>query len=242
MTSIPSHTSRTTTDRVGLVVGLIMAVASAIIPNLDSGPAVSGEVQAAQTVQVDIPEESSSTAVEALISQLQVAPEGPREAYEREAFKHWVDADVDGCDTREEVLIEESLVPVTQGASCSVTAGEWLSEYDAVTFLAAGGLDIDHMVPLGEAWDSGASGWDSSRRQDYANDLDHPAALIAVSASSNRSKADRDPAEWRPPDAGYWCQYASDWVTVKVTWDLAADSDEVTALEELLVACGDESG
>jgi len=73
------------------------------------------------------------------------------EGYVREAFKHWVDADGDGCDTRKEVLIEESLIPATQEAGCSVSAGEWFSPYDATTFVAPGGLDIDHVVPLAEA-------------------------------------------------------------------------------------------
>lgn len=152
-----------------------------------------------------------------------------------------MDADGDGCDTREEVLIAESIVPATQGTGCAVT-GEWMSVYDLTTFVAPGGMDIDHMVPLGEAWDSDASSWDSARREAYANDLDHPEALIAVSASSNRSKGDRDPAEWKPPNVAYWCRYAFEWVTVKVGWGLSADSAEVEALQEMLVTCQDEVG
>jgi hypothetical protein len=242
MTPSGSNTDRTTTP-VGVLVGVVMAVASAIIPNLDSGDQVPAETPPAGTVTAEVPEEPTSTEVESLLAQLQVAPEGPREGYAREAFKHWVDGDGDGCDTREEILIEESLVPATtEAAGCSVTAGEWLSLYDTTTFTAPGGLDIDHMVPLGEAWDSGASEWDSTRREDYANDLSHPAALIAVSAGSNRSKSDRDPAEWQPPSVETWCQYASDWVTVKVAWELSADDAEVQALRELLVTCEDGSG
>jgi hypothetical protein len=227
----------------GLVVGLILAVASAIIPNLDSGSQVSGEAPPAQVRTAEAPQEPTTVEVETLLSRLEVAPEGPREGYAREAFKHWVDADGDACDTREEVLIEESLVPATTAeVGCSVSAGEWFSAYDATIFVAPGGLDIDHMVPLGEAWDSGASVWDSFRRQDYANDLDDPQALIAVSASTNRSKSDRDPAEWKPPNVEYWCTYASNWVTVKVTWGLSADEAEVQALQEMLVTCEDGSG
>ncbi len=241
MTPSGSNTKRATGNPAGLVVGLIMAVASAIIPNLDSDSPVPGGAQPALAITAE-PEGPTTTEVEALLNQLELAPEGPREGYVREAFKHWVDADRDGCDTRKEVLIEESLIPATQEAGCLVSAGEWFSPYDATTFVAPGGLDIDHVVPLGEAWDSGASGWDSSRRQDYANDLDHPEALIAVSAASNRSKSDRDPAEWKPPNVGYWCQYVSDWVTVKVTWELSSDAAEVQALEEMLVTCEDESG
>jgi hypothetical protein len=216
-----------------------MALASAVIPGLESG-SLPAEDTHLEAVRVEVPEPPATSEVEGLLDQLQVAPEGSRDGYERDAFKHWIDADGDGCDTRKEVLIEEALAPVSEGPACSVTEGEWFSVYDGIAFMAAGGLDIDHMVPLGEAWDSGASAWDSFRRQDYANDLDHPAALIGVSASSNRSKGDRDPTDWKPLDAGYWCQYAFDWATVKIAWDLSSDSDEVLALQEMLVTCEED--
>ena len=94
------------------------------------------------------------------------------------------------------------------------------------------------MVPLAEAHFSGAWQWSSSRKSSYANDLVHPEALTAVSASSNRSKGSRDPSEWRPPDRSVWCRYAVDWVTVKAAWGLSADRAEVRALEEMLDTCG----
>jgi hypothetical protein len=240
--NVPSPTSqRTAGNAAGIGLGLIMALASAVIPNLDSG--TQGEAPPTQVVATQAPEAATAAGVETLLGQLEVIPEGSREGYSREAFRHWVDADGDGCDTREEVLIEQSLVPATtEETGCTITAGEWFSPYDALTFVAPGGLDIDHMVALGEAWDSGASQWDSVRRQEYANDLEDLVALIAVSASSNRSKSDRDPAEWKPPSVEYWCQYASDWVTVKVTWGLSADEAEVEALQEMLVTCADEAG
>jgi hypothetical protein len=237
MNASSSDVKRTPTDRTGLVVGLIMAIASALIPGLDtSGGGVSAEEQPTPTAQVEAQDQLAGDELRDLISQLQVAPEGPRDGYDRGLFKHWVDADGDGCDTREEVLIAESLVPATQGDGCSVT-GEWLSVYDSTTFVAPGGMDIDHMVPLGEAWDSDASSWDSARREAYANDLDHPEALIAVSASSNRSKGDRDPAEWKPENVAYWCQYAFDWITVKMAWELAADAKEIEALNTMIATC-----
>jgi hypothetical protein len=220
----------------GLIVGLVMAVASAIIPGLGGGPAAPAvePPTTALTAEVAAP---AAADVQVLLDQVVVAPEGPRTGYERDLFRHWIDADGDGCDTREEVLIEESVVPATSGAGCALTSGEWLSAYDAVTVTAPGGLDIDHVVPLGEAWDSGASAWDSVRRQDYANDLDDPEALIAVTATTNRSKGDQDPAEWKPPNVADWCQYALDWLTVKVAWGLSADQAEVEALREMLVTC-----
>lgn len=239
--SVPNSTTpRAVGNPVGVVVGLVLALASAIIPNLDSSnPVPVGEPSEPLTA-AEASQQPTVQKLESLLAQLTIAPERPREGYERELFKHWVDVDQDGCDTREEVLIEESLVPaMTEGSGCSVVSGEWFSPYDAMTFDAPGGLDIDHVVPLGEAWDSGASAWDSARRQDYANDLEDPEALIAVSAGSNRSKSDRDPGEWRPPSVDYWCTYVSDWVTVKVAWALSADEVEVQALGDMLATCPD---
>ncbi|MDQ1033613.1 hypothetical protein QFZ75_000029 [Streptomyces sp. V3I8] len=123
-----------------------------------------------------------------------------RDGYQRSSFKHWVDADRDGCSTRAEVLIAESRTEPIIEAGCKVTAGEWYSYYDGVTLTAPGGLDIDHMVPLAEAWDSGAHTWTPARREAYANDLDAQRSLVAVTARSNRSKSDQDPAEPHLPD------------------------------------------
>jgi hypothetical protein len=66
---------------------------------------------------------------------------------------------------------------------------------------------IDHVVPLAEAWRSGAAAWNADQRERFANDLVDP-QLIAVSASSNRSKGDQDPAEWKPPRRVTWCLYS----------------------------------
>jgi hypothetical protein len=169
---------------------------------------------------------------------LRVAPEGPRTGYKRELFVHWVDADHNGCDTREEVLIDESRSKAqVDPYGCKVLEGDWYSLYDGLTFTDPAELDVDHMVPLAEAWDSGASSWDAERRQAFANDLDHPEALRAVSASSNRSKGDLDPGQWKPTRDAAWCEYANDWVTVKKAWDLTADQNEVDDLRVMLRTC-----
>ncbi|MDQ0780092.1 hypothetical protein QF026_008558 [Streptomyces aurantiacus] len=100
--------------------------------------------------------------------QLLPAATESRHGYQRTSFKHWVDADQDSCHTRSEVLIAESQTKPTIEASCKVTAGEWYSYYDGVTLTVPGGLDIDHMVPLAEAWDSDAHSWTPARREAYA--------------------------------------------------------------------------
>ncbi|MFD9590198.1 HNH endonuclease family protein [Streptomyces sp. NPDC059980] len=164
-----------------------------------------------------------------------------RDAYQRTSFKHWIDADRDGCSTRAEVLIEESRVQPTIEPGCKVTAGQWYSFYDGVTVTAPGGLDIDHMIPLAEAWDSGASAWSPERREAYANDLDAERSLVAVTARTNRSKADQDPADWLPPLLDARCTYAADWVATKLRWRLSVDDRERAALAEIAAGCGQES-
>ncbi|MEU5772755.1 HNH endonuclease family protein [Streptomyces venezuelae] len=161
-----------------------------------------------------------------------------REGYVRTAFKHWIDEDKDKCTTRAEVLISESRTePVIEG-KCKVTSGTWFSYYDGQTLADPKGLDIDHMVPLAEAWDSGASQWTPDRREDYANDLDSERSLVAVTAKSNRSKADQDPAQWLPPLADAYCTYAADWTATKLRWSLTVDKAEVAALRKLADGCG----
>ncbi|MGV9703889.1 HNH endonuclease family protein [Streptomyces sp. NPDC003483] len=163
-----------------------------------------------------------------------------RDGYQRTAFKHWVDADRDTCNTRAEVLIAESRIPATVEVGCKVTAGEWYSYYDGVTVTAPGGLDIDHMVPLAEAWDSGASAWTAARREAYANDLDADRSLVAVTARTNRSKADQDPADWLPPLADARCTYTADWVATKLRLQLTVDDRERAALAGLAEGCGQQ--
>ncbi|MFD4630282.1 HNH endonuclease family protein [Streptomyces sp. NPDC058284] len=174
------------------------------------------------------------------IAALPMAAES-REGYQRSRFRHWTDEDRDGCDTREEVLIAESRTAPTIGAGCKVIAGEWFSFYDSETVTQPRGLDIDHMVPLAEAWDSGASTWSARRRQAYANDLGDERSLVAVSARSNRSKADQDPSEWQLPLADARCTYTAGWLATKLRWNLSVDKPERHALQELAAGCGQET-
>ncbi|KPI06576.1 hypothetical protein OV450_3688, partial [Actinobacteria bacterium OV450] len=124
-----------------------------------------------------------------------------RTGYQRTSFKHWNAGDIptDGCNTRNEVLLAEAIKATTLGARCALTGGTWWSCYDDTTVTGASGFDTDHMVPLAEAWDSGACAWTPARREAYATDQGQAGSLIAVTARSNRSKADRDPSTWLPP-------------------------------------------
>ncbi|MFE1775555.1 HNH endonuclease family protein [Streptomyces sp. NPDC059008] len=171
-----------------------------------------------------------------VIGRLKVARES-RAGYERDKFRLWVDADNDGCDTRKEVLLDEAVVKPRQGKNCRLTGGKWRSAYDGKMLTNARQLDIDHVVPLAEAWDSGASKWTAERREHYANDLDAERSLIAVSLGSNRSKGDKDPAEWMPPARDDTCAYATDWVATKLRWKLTADRAEVKTLRTAAGGC-----
>ena len=151
--------------------------------------------------------------------------------YNRAEWELWTDADGDCQDTRQEVLIDESLIPPSLDArGCRVVAGRWFDEYTGAIYTDPAGLDIDHRVPLANTHRSGGWVWDSGRKRDYANDLADPHHLVAVSATANRSKSDRGPEEWRPPRQQDWCHYAATWRAVKQRWGLSISAQEDAAL------------
>ncbi|SCG49548.1 HNH endonuclease family protein [Micromonospora halophytica] len=153
-----------------------------------------------------------------------------RTGYGRDLFRHWIDADGDGCHTRNEVLLAEAVSAPTVSGTCTLSGGRWYSYYDNAYWTLTSDLDIDHMVPLAEAWDSGARNWTSSRRQAYANDLGDRRSLVAVTDNVNQAKGDRDPATWLPPYASARCRYVNEWVATKIRWRLTVDSAEKSAL------------
>lgn len=163
--------------------------------------------------------------------------------YDRDAlFGGWIDADSDGCDTRAEVLQVETLTDLTYSSGCTVATGQWFSYYDQATWTDASSVDIDHVVPLSEAWDSGIAqnAWSAERRVAFANDLDFSWSLEAVTDTVNASKSDSDPAEWMPPASSVSCTYATRWVAVKYRWELTIDITEKSALASVLNGtCGD---
>jgi hypothetical protein len=156
--------------------------------------------------------------------------------YLRTKFKHWIDADHDGCSTRNEVLIAEAIVKPTVGGNCALYGGRWVSPYDGVAYTDPGDLDIDHLVPLSEAWRSGAWKWTALLRQNYANDLTDPRALVAVTASANRQKGDQDPSTWMPELDQ--CGYISNWIAIKAKYSLTVDNVEANALAKYVASCG----
>ncbi|KAJ5649156.1 uncharacterized protein N7484_002879 [Penicillium longicatenatum] len=179
----------------------------------------------------DIP--TASTAQNEL-SALKVAAQGSQDGYSRDKFPHWI-TQSGTCDTREVVLKRDGS-GVVQSSSCAATSGTWYSPYDGATWTQASDVDIDHLVPLSNAWKSGASEWSTADRQAFANDLTHP-QLVAVTDNVNSAKGDKGPEEWKPPLASYYCTYAEMWVKVKSVYSLTITADEKSALASMLDTC-----
>ena len=157
--------------------------------------------------------------------------------YKRSLFIHWADLNGDGCDTREEILKRDSVSkPQVDPYRCYVVAGDWVSPYDGAKLSDRGDVDIDHVVALKEAWDSGAWAWSELQRKAYANDMTDRRTLIAVTDRVNVSKRDKDPSNWMPPLRSYWCTYLGDWISVKARWGLSMDQSEFGRISNLLAS------
>lgn len=202
-----------------LVLTLVTAVVSALL--VSTGPAPGARAVG----------ETYSASLTTAISSLSVASE-VRTGYSRSLFPHWVDADGDGCSTRYEVLDVESETAVTCG---NLSGGRWFSYYDRVSWTDPGRIDIDHLVPLAEAWDSGARLWTTAQRQAYANDLGDYRTLVGVTDTVNQAKGDQDIAEWLPTYDR--CRYLREYVAVKIRWRLSVNSAEKTAMQNLAAGC-----
>ncbi|MCG5446111.1 HNH endonuclease family protein [Micromonospora sp. NIE79] len=176
----------------------------------------------------------SKATAQSQLNALTVATQGSTSGYSRDLFPHWITIS-GSCNTREQVLKRDG-TSVVVDSSCAATSGRWYSPYEGATWTAASDVDIDHVVPLAEAWRSGANSWTTSRRQSFANDLTRP-QLIAVTDNVNQSKGDQDPSTWQPPLSSYRCTYSKMWITVKYSWGLTLQSSEKSALQSMLNAC-----
>jgi hypothetical protein len=181
------------------------------------------------------PAETSET-----LSFLKVAPSGSMSGYSREKFPHWSKASEFGwdppqasCNTREAALVRDGK-NVKAEKDCKITSGEWYDPYTDQTYSNPQDLDIDHVVPLANAWRSGASSWNNQQRERYAND---PDVLLSVEDNANQEKGDKGPEAWKPPNEGEWCDYAERWVSIKAKYDLSVNEQEKQALEQMLNTC-----
>ncbi len=174
------------------------------------------------------------------LKKLEVSPPGSMAGYDREDFPHWSDAQEFGwdvsdsaCDVREAALIRDGEA-VEVGEGCDVESGRWLDPYTTRTYTDPLDIDIDHLVPLANAYRSGASEWEEAERERYANDPDN---LLSVEDNANQEKGDKGPEAWKPPNRAIWCSYARRWVSVKADYALTINPQEKAALRQMLATC-----
>jgi hypothetical protein len=179
-----------------------------------------------------------------VLATLAVKGRAPKTGYDRDQFgPQWSDVDRNGCDTRNDVLARdltgEAFKPGTQ--DCVVVSGTLADPYtgQTITFQRGDGtsVDIDHVVALSDAWQTGAFGWDEARRTALAND---PLNLLAVDYSANRQKGDGDAATWLPANRGYRCAYVARQVAVKAAYGLWVTQAEHDAIARVLEGCPGE--
>jgi hypothetical protein len=177
----------------------------------------------------------------AMLQNIDVAPVGSMAGYSREEFPHWAadgtefgwDEPDGSCDVRDDALLRDGK-GVEVDEDCSITAGEWVDPYTGTTLTDSEDVDIDHIVPLANAWRSGANGWDETRREAYAND---PGVLLSVDDAENQTKGDKGPEAWLPPNTDYRCEYARRWIWIKHKWNLTVNTQERATLQKMLREC-----
>ena len=175
----------------------------------------------------------------AALGLLPVKGRAPMTGYDRDRFgQAWLDADRNGCDTRNDVLREHLADVTVEGNGCVVAAGSYDDPYTGSTILFRHGhgalVDIDHVVALGNAWATGAFAWQVRRRAAFAND---PLNLLPADAGANRQKGDGDAATWLPANTSFRCDYVSRQVAVKRKYDLWVTAPEKAAIQRVLAAC-----
>ena len=176
------------------------------------------------------------------LNKLEVKGRAPKTGYTRSQFPHWSDPDRNGCDARNDIL-KRDLTDITykEGTrDCKVIAGQLLDPFSGkvITFSTTKVvIDIDHVVALSNAWQTGAAYFDKNTRLLIAND---PINLLAVDAKLNRQKGDGDAATWLPPNKSCRCEYVARQVAVKAKYKLWVTEPEKVAITKILSSCVDQ--
>lgn len=159
-----------------------------------------------------------------------------QQIYNRDNWKHWIDKDYDCQNERAETLIRHSIINVSfkTNKNCLVVSGKWLDPYTNKIFTKASEVDIDHIVPLKEAYLSGGKDWDRLKKKEFAND---PYNLLPVYKSENRKKGAKDIANYLPLNKDYHCKYVNRWISIKDKYDLTIDNKEKEVIIEVLNGC-----
>lgn len=212
--------------RTALAVALAVATAASTMPVASASATVSSR----DTTVV-------ARHLRAAIRHLPIASHSHARSYDRSAaFGDWI-SQGGGCDTRAVVLKTESLRPTTQNRYCTVESGRWFSFYNARYYTRAygGAVQIDHVVPVENAWVSGAWRWTHATRVRFYNDLGDPRTLVAVDRHDNEAKGDQDPTHWMPTHGT--CRYLRSWVAVKTRWQLSVTVTERATLLRIAQGC-----
>ncbi|NMM33673.1 MAG: DUF1524 domain-containing protein, partial [Phycicoccus sp.] len=214
-------------------------IPNAALTKLGNGGTATIYVSASSHVLADISGyfTATTTSGTTVLSGLTVAPQNTTAVYNRDDWPHWSDADADCQNTRTEVLIRSSSPAATLSAdTCTVTAGSWTDPYTGQPWTLPSDLQIDHVIPLHNAHMSGGWAWTTTQKTAFANDLNNP-ELEATAGSVNNAKSDSGPETWKPPLTSNWCQYATNWATVKKAYALTVTQDEYNALAQMLSTC-----
>ena len=173
------------------------------------------------------------------LNKLEVKGRAAKTGYTRSQFPHWSDPDRNGCDARNDTL-KRDLKDITykEGTrDCKVIAGQLLDPFSGKVIIFSPTkvvIDIDHVVALSNAWQTGAAYFDKSVRTQIAND---PLNLLAVDSKLNRQKGDGDAATWLPPNKSFRCEYVARQVAVKAKYKLWVTEPEKVAITKILSSC-----
>jgi hypothetical protein len=187
------------------------------------------------------PSNTQAAPIDALaaLNNLEVKGRAPKTGYARSQFPHWSDPDRNGCDARNDTL-KRDLTNITYKVGtreCKVIAGQLLDPFSGkvITFSTSKVvIDIDHVVALSNAWQTGAAYFDKGKRSQIAND---PLNLLAVDSKLNRQKGDGDAATWLPPSKAFRCEYVARQVAVKAKYGLWVTKPEKVAIGKILSTC-----
>ena len=176
------------------------------------------------------------------LNQLEVKGRAAKTGYSRAQFPHWSDPDRNGCDARNDTL-KRDLTNITYKVGtrdCKVVGGQLLDPFSgkSLTFSSTkSNIDIDHLVALSNAWQTGAAYFDKAKRTQIAND---PLNLLAVDAKLNRQKGDGDAATWLPPAKSFRCEYVAAQIAVKLKYSLWLTAPEKSAMSRVLESCPEQ--
>lgn len=188
---------------------------------------------------------ATGTALAALET-LEVKGVAASTGYERENFgSAWADVDGNGCDTRNDILARDltDLTYSTRDKACEVRTGTFADPYtgETISFVrgnkTSSAVQIDHVIPLMDAWRKGAQSWDDETRLRFAND---PLNLLASDGSANQSKGARDASAWLPPNHAFRCTYIARQIAVKAEYELWVTPSEHEAMATVLDRCPSE--